>query len=310
MNQKQAEYFLEIVSSGSITEAAKRLYITEPALSQIIKNLETELQFPLFIRNTSPIQLTKNGERVVPLARSIISFNQNIQDQLVSLRNLPSYSLRLGVLPGQAQELIPYILNTPDIENYAAEISLTESGSCTIEQQLLDNKLDIGILDGLPTNASLYYLPVKKNRMVLVVKNSSDFAQKHPSGSVINFGEICQQKFIAKPTGCFSRHLLDTLAQTYGTSLQIMYEFENLSHIVELFPSLNCVALMSFSFYLSSRRLMESACYYHVAHYDLNYNEYLVYRKDLYLSDFVLTIISKIQDFYTGQSFSDVSGNP
>ena len=40
LNQKQAEYFLEIVNCGSITEAAKNLFISQPALSQTIKNIE------------------------------------------------------------------------------------------------------------------------------------------------------------------------------------------------------------------------------------------------------------------------------
>ena len=76
LNQKQAEYFLEIVNCGSITEAAKNLFITQPALSQTIKNIENELQFPLFIRGTSPLQLTKMGERMLPIPSTRISKNR------------------------------------------------------------------------------------------------------------------------------------------------------------------------------------------------------------------------------------------
>ena len=298
MNQKQAEYFLEIINSGSITIAAKNLYISQPALSQVIKNLENELQFPLFIRNTSPIRLTRTGERMVDIARTIIAFNQSVQDQITALRNIPIYSLRFSVLPGQAQELIPHILEHSGQALPEAEVSITEAGSRTIEQRLLDNHLDLGIIDGLPTNLALEYLPLKENRMVLVVKKTSDFAMTHPNGSAINFGELHSQKFVTKPVGCYSRLLLDTLSQAYGISLQIMYEFDNLAHIVELFSKLDCVSLMPFSFYNSTPQLMENANQYHIDYTGMRYCEYLCHRKDLFMSDYLLKFIADIQMFF------------
>ncbi|MBQ8089463.1 MAG: LysR family transcriptional regulator [Pyramidobacter sp.] len=58
MNLKQAQYFLAIVDAGSMAAAAQTLHVTQPALSQVIKTIETETGAPLFMRGTKPLRLT------------------------------------------------------------------------------------------------------------------------------------------------------------------------------------------------------------------------------------------------------------
>lgn len=63
MNLKHAQYMLTVLQEGSITSAAKKLYVSQPSLSQMIKLVETNLGTPIFNRSTEPLTLTYAGEK-------------------------------------------------------------------------------------------------------------------------------------------------------------------------------------------------------------------------------------------------------
>ena len=63
MNIKHAQYMLTVLKEGSITAAAKKLYISQPSLSQMIKLVDNTLGTPIFNRTTEPITLTYAGEK-------------------------------------------------------------------------------------------------------------------------------------------------------------------------------------------------------------------------------------------------------
>lgn len=72
MQLRQLAYFIEIIQCQSMTRAARKLYISQPSLSQTIQNLEEELGFPLLIRTSHGVQPTEMGKRVYRDARKIV----------------------------------------------------------------------------------------------------------------------------------------------------------------------------------------------------------------------------------------------
>lgn len=69
MNFKHINYVLTVLTEGSITAASKKLFVSQPALSQTIKLIEQDLGAPIFDRSTDPISLTYAGQRYVEAAR-------------------------------------------------------------------------------------------------------------------------------------------------------------------------------------------------------------------------------------------------
>lgn len=70
MNEKHMQYVLTVLKEGSFTGAAKKLYVSQPSLSQIIKAAEANLGAPIFNRNTDPITLTPAGALYVKAAQA------------------------------------------------------------------------------------------------------------------------------------------------------------------------------------------------------------------------------------------------
>ena len=72
MNTRHARMILAIVREGSFTAAAKALAITQPTLSQTVRQIETQLGEPIFVRGKSPVVLTPAGELYAEAARRIV----------------------------------------------------------------------------------------------------------------------------------------------------------------------------------------------------------------------------------------------
>ena len=87
MTVKQLKYILKVAEVGSITEAAKLLFISQPSLSNSIKETETEAGITIFLRSRSGITLTKDGAEFLGYARQVIQQMELLEDRYVT--NLP-----------------------------------------------------------------------------------------------------------------------------------------------------------------------------------------------------------------------------
>ena len=97
MELRQLKYFVMSAEYLNFSEAAKHLFITQSTLSQQIKQLEFELGFPLFLRNSRHIVLTEAGEEFLPFARKTIRDAEDGVQRLYDLQNVKAGTLRVGV---------------------------------------------------------------------------------------------------------------------------------------------------------------------------------------------------------------------
>lgn len=88
MTLQQLKYMIEVVNCGSINEAAKRLYITQPSLSSAVKELEAEIGVELFIRTSKGITLSVDGAEFLGYARQVVE-QAGLLEQRYLNKNLP-----------------------------------------------------------------------------------------------------------------------------------------------------------------------------------------------------------------------------
>jgi len=97
MRLEQFIYVVTIADCSSISKAAKKLYITQPALSNALRDLEKELNFPIFNRNAQGVSLTEKGEELYRIAQSIQSDLERIRR--LSAKGLHSSKIALAAAP-------------------------------------------------------------------------------------------------------------------------------------------------------------------------------------------------------------------
>ena len=100
MRIQQLHYIIKIVETGSMNEAAKQLFITQPSLSNAVRDLENEMGIEIFIRNPKGITLTRDGMEFLSYARQVVEQTQLLEERYknpVAHREL--FSVRLNTMP-------------------------------------------------------------------------------------------------------------------------------------------------------------------------------------------------------------------
>lgn len=82
MTERHIEYVLTIVREGSITAASRKLYVSQPSLSQTIKLIERNLGAEIFNRRTEPISITPAGEMYIEAARKVLAIEEALRQEI------------------------------------------------------------------------------------------------------------------------------------------------------------------------------------------------------------------------------------
>lgn len=113
MNLRRLEYFLAVVDAGTVTAAAERIHIAQPALSRQIKTLEKELKLSLFEAQGNKLALTPAGRAFVPAARRLMLETQSLEDAADALRTGRVATLVAAATAASVRGfLAPYIAST------------------------------------------------------------------------------------------------------------------------------------------------------------------------------------------------------
>lgn len=116
MNLRRLEYFLAVVDAGTVTAAAQRLHIAQPALSRQLRILEREVMMPLFAPSGNRLVLTPTGRKFVPLARRLLREAGAVEDAAATLRTGRVPRLRVAATTASIRSfLAPFVATTtPD----------------------------------------------------------------------------------------------------------------------------------------------------------------------------------------------------
>lgn len=164
MNFQQLEYVLAVHEHKHFGLAAENCHITQATLSAMIKKLESELEILLFDRSRKPIKTTDVGLEFVEKARSIIREKEELYQFKKTTDHLQGH-LRIGIIPTVANTLLPLILPAILKENPDLKMTVSEITTEEIKQDLIMDKIDIGIL-ATPINNNkfeehiMYYEPM------------------------------------------------------------------------------------------------------------------------------------------------------
>lgn len=134
MNLRQAYYIKTIAKEGGITAAAKALYISQPSLSQMLKQIEAEIGMPLFDRSVSPLKPTSAGECYLHAATIMLNTQEILENELQELREENSGRLRLGISMQRSAQLLPAILPDFFADFPHVNLELREAGSTHLER--------------------------------------------------------------------------------------------------------------------------------------------------------------------------------
>ena len=130
------EYVYEVWQARSFSAAAKKLYISQPALSNSIKRVEEKVGTPIFDRSTSPIQLTEVGREYIHAVEQIHSIQENFSRYLADTQELRTGNIAVGSGAMMTAYLLPGIIAAYKEKYPYVEVKVTE-GSCAQLRNML-----------------------------------------------------------------------------------------------------------------------------------------------------------------------------
>ena len=193
MNIRQLEYFLEIVRQGSFSKAASILHVSQPSISEMIKNLEDELGTPLLYRGARRLELTDVGQTVLEQSQQIVSLFNNLAGHVKESSLLQQGMIRIGIPSITASTIFPRVLGEFKRHHPNIELQLHESGSKKIRQGVNEGTLDIGIVCTLPDRGEDFEVfPFVEDPLWVIVHPEHPLAQS----ASINFSDLTNEGFV------------------------------------------------------------------------------------------------------------------
>ena len=197
MEIRHLTYFVAVAERLNFSRAAEDLHVAQPAISQQIHALETELGVPLFERLGKRVALTEAGKALLPHARQILAAVEAARNEIREWGALARGTVSLGSPPTVSTHLLPAKLTAFEHKYPGLDVTLREAGTETLVKLVEGGELDLAIVstDFLP--ASVEAVPFWEEAYVLAV------GSKHPlSGrAAASMVELADEPFILFPEG-------------------------------------------------------------------------------------------------------------
>ena len=298
MNMKHIQYVLTVLREGSITGASKKLYVSQPALSQTIKQIEQDLGAAIFDRSTDPISLTYAGQKYVDAAQRMVDIDRNLRAQIAEMKNEVHGRIRVGISVQRGLQLLP--LDVPEFTRQYpfVKIELVEHGSDTLERMTTEGQCDIALIATTEKPNKLNYVLIENEQVVLMAARSTDLAHRFEDGTPIEITEAQHEKFVSMRSGHSVRVVQDRLFERYHISPSILMETSNMEAGKNVAARSNAVMLIPQVYVTNSLDLHFRVQCHPILNSDYERHFYLCYRKGLYLpkymEDFARIVCEKL----------------
>jgi len=235
--------FAAVVQTGSFSAAAAQLYLTQSAVSQHIKDLESSLGQPLFQRGWRGVTLTSPGEILAQYSRQIFELVAQAEAALTNVAGLSAGKISLGTTPDASIYLVPDWVQHFRARYPHITVSLQTGFSDQIIAEVLGHRLEIGIIEAEREDhypARLAHLVLEETAQLVVVGVNHLFAsQDHIQAQDLN-----HQSFVMHPQHSPSRIWLDQTLAHYGIEPMIGAEFDNLESLKRTLAAGRCLGVL------------------------------------------------------------------
>lgn len=221
MTIRHFKIFVTVCDSMNMTAAAKSLYMSQPAVSQAIAELEEYYGVRLFERLSRKLYLTQGGEKLLGYARHMIRMNADIEKEMKSLHG--TGLIRLGASVTIGATMLPKLVSTFCQGNPSIDVEVFEDNTQQIQKRLLMDKTDIAIVEGEITSPDILSTPFMYDELVLICCKNHRFAGL----SVITQREVEKENFIIREHGSGTRKTFEDVMKTHELSWKVTWTCNN-----------------------------------------------------------------------------------
>ncbi len=199
MTIRKLEIYYTVSEMLNMTEAAKVLYISQPSISQVIKELEEEMKVKLFQRLGRKLYITEEGRVFQKYALRMLNLYKESQKLMEDMREVKVGNLRLGASTTIGTYLLPDIIADFKKEYPKVDIELYITNTQEISENLLKNNIDLGLVEGKVVADELETMDLWEDELIIISSPNKKWKK------VIDRKKLEEETFILREKGSGSR---------------------------------------------------------------------------------------------------------
>ena len=223
---------LKVYETGNYTRAAEKLSLTQPAVSQHIKQIERELGTVVFDRSGGKIRPTPEGKLVIQYAERVVSLYENLQRALEDKRKSID-RLCVGITHTSESNIVTEVLAQYAEQFENMKITIQTDTINNLYEMLKTYQIDIAIVEGAVADPSINSVMLDTDSLVLCVSNEHPLAKR----SLVTIDELKKEKMILRLPSSGTRNLFAAHLESRNMSLEdfnVTLEVDNIATIKDL----------------------------------------------------------------------------
>jgi DNA-binding transcriptional LysR family regulator len=178
ISPRQLEIFVAVASTGSVSAAAGRLYMTQPAASMALAELERQLASPVFSRERGRLRLNARGRELLPLAQELIERFAELERRAGDSAQLLAGELRIGASNTVGNYLVGDLLGDFVAANPQVSVRLGVGNTATIAEGVLEHRYDMGCVEGPVAHPAIEVRPWRDDVLAVCARPDHPLARK------------------------------------------------------------------------------------------------------------------------------------
>ncbi|MGB0409011.1 MAG: LysR family transcriptional regulator [Opitutales bacterium] len=230
IDSRQLLAFCTLVQTGSFTETARLLNLTQSAISHSIKNLEADLRCQLVTRTGRKIHITEDGEELYREAQAILHQMEEARNRIQDRANWGKGRLRIGASTTACQHILPNVLREFNECFPDCILSITPADTPDLISKVEIHEIDVAIIVNPGDSKGIHVRPLFSDELILVSSPIHPFAQK----GGIRMSEIAQQRLVLYNKSSLTFRRIEQFFRDNKLSLDHYIELGSMEAIKEL----------------------------------------------------------------------------
>lgn len=274
VTDKELLYIKTIAEEGNISVAAKKLFMTQPALSHCLRSLEREMGMPLFDRTSNGLTMTYAGQCYYEMAVSVLGIYNDYRQKLVDISQMRTGRICFGMTRYISRLLSHKLLPKFSAQHPNIEIQITEKDSGQLEDLVKTRKIDFAILHGLDITDkkivdNLEYTILSREDMCIVMQRGTQWEEKAAKMTgypfpVLDLKLLDGEKFILETQTHRLRTMTDQICQRANIETNIVLETEMLETAYNLAVAGYGITIINERYIREFMKTDESCCIFSI----------------------------------------------
>ena len=297
MNLKQLESFSYIIETNSFSEAAKKLFLTQPTISSHISLLEKELSTQLLIRTTKDVIPTDAGKKLYTYAKQMLQIQNTILEEFHVKSDDEKNVITLGASSIPEQYILPEIL-PKYLKKNKNEFKIGRGDSFEIINQVVNKEIEIGLVGTQIETSNCIFEPFYKDKLVVITPVNQKYLQMKEEGFHIK--DLLKEPIIMREEGSgtrkeikkFLNHMKINDGSLYITAT--LNSTEAIKRSVANNMGISIIANLAVQNYIKEKRVLA----FDLAEENIYRNLYIVRNKEMYMSKSSLKFIKFMREIF------------